>query len=42
MIPEMYAFKRVTVAYSSSEIVSLLYQKAEEYDLANEFIELTK
>ena len=42
MIPEMYAFKRVTVAYSSSEIVSLLYQKAEEYDLVNEFIELTK
>ena len=42
MIPEMYAFKRVTVAFSHTEITSLLYQKSEEYDLVNEFIEMNK
>lgn len=40
MIPEMYAFKRVTVAFSHTEITSLLYQKAEEYDLVKEFKEI--
>ncbi len=40
MIPEMYSFKRVTVAYSLTEIVALLYQKAERYELVNEFNEI--
>ena len=40
MIPEMYAFKRVTVAYSLTEITALLYQKAEKYELVNEFNEI--
>ncbi len=40
MIPEMYAFKRVTVAFSHTEITSLLYQKVEEYDLVKEFTEI--
>ena len=37
MIPEMYAFKRVTVGYSTTEINILLYQLAEKYDLMEEF-----
>ena len=37
MIPEMYAFKRVTVGYSMSELNIFLYQLAEKYDLKEEF-----
>lgn len=40
MIPEMYAFKRVTVAYSHAEITSLLYQKTNDYNLVKEFTEI--
>jgi hypothetical protein len=40
MIPEMYAFKRVTIAHSTSEISILLYQIAEEYNLISEYSEI--
>ncbi len=40
MIPEMYAFKFVTIAYSSTEILSLLHQIIEKYNLNSEFKEI--